>query len=168
MAEMSKHTPGQENQEKSRTRIIRIRERLSKAEEYISQLQKEEKSIEQNEKELREQWHDYMKDVSLGHDDAFIKAGILPDYTKDESKYVSGKIVSYDKSNEPSESRLLKEADIKSKLHAARKAYLKAEKVHENHRNQHEIVFGRLCARNPTKTNGELATTFPSIFVKRG
>lgn len=31
-----------------------------------------------------------MKAVSLSHDDAFIKAGILPDYTKDESKDVSG------------------------------------------------------------------------------
>lgn len=39
---------------------------------------------------MKEQWYSYMEAISLGHDDAFIKAGILPDYAKDESEDIPG------------------------------------------------------------------------------
>ncbi|KAI4674280.1 uncharacterized protein J4E84_010655 [Alternaria hordeiaustralica] len=223
-AEMAKHTTEQEHQDGSGTRIIRMRERLSKAKEDISRLRREKEAIKKKEEDLKEEWYNWMEAVSLGHDDAFIKAGILPDYAKDQNEDITGRksseeqqpegagasieagkprehpakktkgaeaegvpattpvietvarketpaskeLVPYDKSNEPSEAQLLKEANIRSKLHAARKAFREAEKAHEGHRSSYNLELTKFCAQNPTKPYNELAPMFPSFFLRNG
>jgi len=223
-AKMAKHTSEQEHQDGSGTRIMRMRERLSKTEEDISRLQREKEAIKKKEEELEEEWYNWMEAVSLGHDDAFIKAGILPDYAKDQSEDLPGsksseaqqpegagasievgkphenpakktkeaeaegvlattpametvarkepptgeELVPYDKSNEPSEAQLLKEANLRSKLHAARKAFREADKAHDSHRSSYNLELTRFCAQNPTKPYSELAPVFPGYFLKHG
>ncbi|KAI4954601.1 hypothetical protein J4E86_005911 [Alternaria arbusti] len=223
-AKMAKHTSEQEHQDGSDTRIIRMRERLSKTEEDISRLRREKEAIKRKEEELKEEWYNWMEAVSLGHDDAFIKAGILPDYAKDQSEDLPGsksseaqkpegagasievekshenpakktkgaeaegvpattpaietvarietptgkELVPYDKSNEPSEAQLLKEANIRSKLHAARKAFREADKAHDGHRASYNLELAKFCAQNPTKPYSELAPIFPGYFLKHG
>ncbi|KAI4681644.1 hypothetical protein J4E81_009810 [Alternaria sp. BMP 2799] len=223
-ANMTKHTSEQEHQDGSGTRIIRMREKLSKAEEDISRLRREKEAIKKKEEELKEEWYNWMEAVSLGHDDAFIKAGILPDYAKDQSEDITSsksskeqkpegadvsiearkphenpakktkeaeaegvpatmpaietaarketptgkELVPCDKSNEPSEAQLLKEANIRSKLHAARKVFREAEKAHESHRSSYNLELTRFCAQNPTKPYHELAPIFPGYFLKHG
>ncbi|KAI4620344.1 hypothetical protein J4E80_004870 [Alternaria sp. BMP 0032] len=223
-AEMAKHTPEQEHQDGSGTRIIRMKERLSKAKEDISRLRREKEAIKKKEEELKEEWYNWMEAVSLAHDDAFIKAGILPDYAKDQSEDIASsksseeqepqgagasieagkphenpakktkgaeaegvpattpaiktvarketptgkEIVICDKSSEPSEAQLLKEANIRSKLNAAKKAFREAEKAHEGHRSSYNLELARFCAQNPTKPYHELAPIFPGFFLKNG
>jgi hypothetical protein len=74
--ELSMNTSGKEQ----------LYKQLSEREEYVIRLQEEKETIKHNEKKLREQWYNYMEAVSLGYDEAFIKAGILPDYAKDENE----------------------------------------------------------------------------------
>ena len=223
-AKMAKHTSEQEHQDGSGTRIMRMRERLSKTEEDISRLQREKEAIKKKEEELEEEWYNWMEAVSLGHDDAFIKAGILPDYAKAQGEDITSsrsseeqeperagasieagklhknpakktkgveaegvpvtapaiktvarketpagkELVLYDKSNEPSEAQLLKEANIRSKLHAARKAFREADKAHDSHRSSYNLELTRFCAQNPTKPYSELAPVFPGYFLKQG
>jgi len=88
-ADMTKHTSEQEHQDGSRTRIIRMEEKLSETEEDISRLRREKEAIKKKEEELEEEWYNWMEAVSLGHDDAFIKAGILPDYAKNQSEDIT-------------------------------------------------------------------------------
>ncbi|KAI5365589.1 hypothetical protein J4E82_011365 [Alternaria postmessia] len=95
MAERLSLMSGQDQRDQYHTKMSRLQDESQEIEGRILQLQKQKAVIRSKEQELKEQWINYMEAISISHDNAFIKAGILPDYKEVGRK---GSLASEDKS----------------------------------------------------------------------
>jgi hypothetical protein len=213
---------GQDQDTQPRMNELQLRATLLRHEEDMLRLQKEKIALEQEIQNAKEDWFLHMRDVSIHHDNAFIKAGIRPDYGPEESeetsssesgsdREVDGAKIAEDKSvHTPPEKTLdtgtgdalamvpfvnpssnqytttsskdvpqgkppdlqipefLVEAEIKTKLVAARVAYIKAAKAHENYRDLYEDELDKFAEENAAIPEKEVATVFGPTFIKRG
>ena len=95
MAERLSLMSGQDQRDQYHTKMSRLQDESQEIEGRILQLQKQKAVIRSKVQELKEQWINYMEAISISHDNAFIKAGILPDYKEVGRK---GSLASEDKS----------------------------------------------------------------------
>ncbi|CAN9326011.1 unnamed protein product [Alternaria alternata] len=80
MAERLSLMSGQDQRDQYHTKMSRLQDESQEIEGRILQLRKQKAVIMSKEEDLKEQWINYMEAISISHDNAFIKAGILPDY----------------------------------------------------------------------------------------
>ncbi|CAN9089234.1 unnamed protein product [Alternaria alternata] len=179
MAERLSLMSGQDQRDQYHTKMSRLQDESQEIEGRILQLRKQKAVIMSKEEDLKEQWINYMEAISISHDNAFIKAGILPDYKEVGHKgSLASEGESYLETAASEDTELISHhTSVKEPSEASArdkwamvlfKALQKAEKAHTNHRRCYKDEFSKFVRRHATIPAAELASIFGPLWVQQG